>query len=136
MGGYSLDKLLTGNVEAGKAFFFDAGKCSTCHSPTGDLAGISRKYPPIELQSRMLYPPESPETATVTDASGHQWKGPLVLLTRFDIAIRDSDGWYRSWPVQTVTLKIDNPLAAHLALLPKYTDADMHNVFAYLESLK
>jgi cytochrome c oxidase cbb3-type subunit III len=136
MGDYSLDKLLTGKPEAGKAFFFGSGKCSTCHSPTGDLAGISRKYPPVTLQSRMLYPPDSHQTATVTDSSGRQWKGPLVLLTNFDVAIRDSAGWYRSWPLHSVTLHVDDALAAHLSLLPNYTDADMHNVFAYLESLK
>jgi cytochrome c oxidase cbb3-type subunit 3 len=136
MGDYSLDKLLTGKPEAGKAFFFGAGKCSTCHSPSGDLAGIASKYPPVTLQARMLYPPDSHETATVTDARGQQWKGPVVLLTNFDVAIRDSAGWYRSWPLHSVTLKVDDRLAAHLALLPKYTDADMHNVFAYLESLK
>src|ERR1043165_5502741 len=35
----SPDKLLTGNAEAGRAFFQGAGGCSTCHSPNGDLAG-------------------------------------------------------------------------------------------------
>jgi cytochrome c oxidase cbb3-type subunit 3 len=136
MGDYSLDKLLTGKPEAGKAFFFGAGKCSTCHSPTGDLAGIAGKYPPVTLESRMLYPTGSREIATVIDASGRQWKGSLVLLTNFDVAINDSAGWYRSWPLSSVKLHLEDPLAAHLALLPKYTDTDMHNVFAYLESLK
>jgi cytochrome c oxidase cbb3-type subunit III len=141
MSGYSLDKLLTGKPEDGKTFFFGAGKCFTCHSPTGDLAGIAGKYPPVTLQARMLYPAGSREagsheTATVTDASGRQSKGPLVLLTNFDVAIHDTDGWYRSWPLESVTVHIEDPLGAHLALLPKYTDADMHSVFAYLESLK
>ena len=48
------DQLLTGHAEAGKAFFAGAGGCSGCHSPTGDLAGISRKYPPSVLQARLL----------------------------------------------------------------------------------
>ncbi len=135
-GNYALEKLLTGNPAAGKAFFFHQGGCSACHSPAGDLAGIAGKYSPFDLQSRMLYPPHSHKIATVTGKSGQQWKGTLSLLTNFDIAIQDSNGWYRSWPLHSVTYQIDNPLAAHLALLSKYSDTEMHNVFAYLESLK
>ena len=136
LGPYSLDKLLTGKPEAGRTFFFGAGKCSTCHSPTGDLAGISGKYSPTELQARMLYPRDVTQTATVTDGAGRVWKGTLALITNFDVAIRDSDGWYRSWPLNLVKLQIDDRLAAHRTLLRQYTDSDMHNVFAYLESLK
>ena len=44
VGGYQLKRLLTGNVEAGKRYFNGAGKCSTCHSPMKDLAGIAGKY--------------------------------------------------------------------------------------------
>ena len=35
-----------------------------------------------------------------------------------------------------VKVKIDDPLSAHFDQLGKYTDADMHNVYAYLETLK
>ena len=31
---------------------------------------------------------------------------------------------------------VDDKLEAHAALLPKYTDDDMHNVLAYLQTLK
>ena len=135
-GDYALDKLLTGKPKAGKAFFYGEGKCSACHSPTGDLVGIADKYSPFDLQARMLYPPGSRKTAIVTDKSGHEWKGKLALLTNFDIAIHEAHGWYRSWPLHSVTFRVDDPLAAHAKLLPKYSDADMHNVFAYLETLK
>ena len=136
MGDYSVDKLLTGKPEAGKAFFNGKGKCATCHSPSGDLAGISRKYPPVTLQAHFLYPPDRRLKATIVDQSGKQFIGPVKLLTNFDVAIIDSSGWYRSWPLSSVQLKLDDPLAAHRALLDAYTDTDIHNVFAYLESLK
>ena len=59
-GGYPNDipaeRLATGSVEAGKAYFYGAGGCSKCHSPTGDLAGVAKKYDPQNLQSRFLYP--------------------------------------------------------------------------------
>ena len=130
------DKLLTGNAEAGKAFFQGAGGCSTCHSPTGDLAGIARKYSAAVLQARFLYPQQRRTTATVTDAAGKQHSGDLLVLTNYDVTIQDADGWYHSWPLSSVKFDLKNPLAAHRSLLNKYTDPDMHNMLAYLETLK
>jgi len=130
------DKLLTGNAEAGKAFFQGAGGCAACHSPTGDLAGISRKYAAAVLQARFLYPQQRRRTVTVTDADGKHHIGDLVALTIYDVSIQDAGGWYRSWPLSSVKLDLKDPLAAHLSLLNRYTDSDMHNVLAYLETLQ
>jgi len=132
----STDKLLTGNADAGKAFFQGAGRCSTCHSPTGDLAGISRKYTPDVLQARFLYPQQRHRTVTVTDGDGKQYRGELLALTNYDVSIQDAEGWYHSWPLSSVKLDLKDPLAAHRSLLTKYTDTDMHNMLAYLETLK
>ena len=52
------------------------------------------------------------------------------------MSIQDTGGWYHSWPLASVKLEMKEPLAAHLNLLTKYTDSDMHNMLAYLESLK
>jgi cytochrome c oxidase cbb3-type subunit III len=135
--GYSLAKLLVGNATTGKEFFNGGGKCSSCHSPTGDLKGIAGKYPPADLQARMLYPRRGERpTATVTDASGKQYTGEIRLLSHYDIAIVDAAGWYRSWPLSSVKVKVDDRLAEHRQLLFVMTDTDMHNLFAYLETLK
>jgi cytochrome c oxidase cbb3-type subunit 3 len=134
---YPLAKLLTGNVDAGKAFFDGAGGCSKCHSIAGDLAGIGFKYSPLELQQRMLYPPRAPKSrATVKLADGTIVEGTLVHADEFDISITDKDGWHRSWARDRVTVEIHDPLAAHRELMPKYTDADIHNLFAFLEAQK
>jgi cytochrome c oxidase cbb3-type subunit 3 len=134
---YPLAKLLTGNAQAGKAYFEGPGGCSGCHSVTGDLHGIAVKYSPIELQQRFLYPAKgSVRTATVKTADGKTVEGKLAHADEFQIAITDKDGWYRSWPRGQVQVEIHDPLAAHKALMPKYTDADIHNLFAYLETLK
>lgn len=133
---YPVEKLLTGNAQAGKAYFNGAGGCSGCHSPTGDLAGISKKYSPLDLQSRFLYPGKSKSTVTVTLPSGQQISGKLVHIDEFNVALRDAGGWYRSWPRDQVKAEVHDPLEAHRQLLYKYRDADVHNVFAYLESLK
>lgn len=131
----TLKKLLTGNAEAGQQFF--ARNCATCHSPTKDLAGIGKKYPPMVLQSRFLSPPiDHLATATVSLADGKQVEGKLLHLDEFYVAIQTKDGWYRSWPAQQVKVQVNNPLDGHIKLLEKYKDKDVHDVFAYLETLK
>src|SRR5215469_930350 len=135
---YPAEKLLTGNADKGKAFFEGAGGCKYCHSPSGDLAGISHKYSSIELEAHMLYPDDKPVQATVTLKSGEQLSGALSHLDDFVVAIRvgDKNGWYRSFPRNQVKLEFKDPLAAHRALLYRLTQADMHDLFAYLYSLK
>jgi cytochrome c oxidase cbb3-type subunit III len=133
---YSAAKLLVGNAVAGKAFFNGAGGCGSCHSPAGDLAGIARKYSAVELQSRFLYPAERYLTATVTDSSGKKFTGRIRLHTNYEIALEDGDGWYHSWPLDKVKVEVKDLLVAHRKLLSQYTDSDMHNILAYLETLK
>jgi cytochrome c oxidase cbb3-type subunit 3 len=132
----SEDKLLTGNPAAGKAFFEGTGGCVACHSTTGDLAGIARKYPAAVLQTRFLYPQIKRIAATVTDSGGKRYSGTLVALTNYDVSLIDADGWYHSWPLVAVTADVKDQLAVHRALLGKYTDSDMHNILAYLEGLR
>ncbi len=133
---YPIEKLLTGNAEAGKLYFHGAGGCKNCHSPADDLTAAARKYSPIDLQARMLYPSGQRSIAVVTLSSGEQFKGPLVHADDFVIALRDASGWYRSFPRDQVKVELQDPLAAHRELLHKLTPADVHNLFAYLESLK
>lgn len=133
---YSLKLLLTGNVQAGKSYFFGAGGCSRCHSPTGDLAHIASKYAPVDLETRFLYPSGAKKTATVAMRSGETVSGTVTHLDAFTIAIRDTSGWYRSWPRSAVNIAIHDPLAAHGALLRKYTQQNVHDLFAYLETLQ
>ena len=136
-GDYSLARMMTGSAVKGKAFFDGAGGCVQCHSVTGDLAGIAKKYPPLELQRKMIYPNSSSltKTAVVTLKDGQRCEGKLVNQDEFNIGVICQDGWYRSWPRDNVQLEIHDPLEAHRQLLSQYTDDDLHNVFAYLESL-
>jgi len=55
---------------------------------------------------------------------------------KYSDCITDAAGYYRSWPTSQVTVTINDPLAAHAAQLGKYTNDDMHNVLAYLQTLK
>jgi len=137
----SPEDLATGNAGAGKAFFDGEGKCTTCHSATGDLAGIAARLQGLTLLQRMLYPAggrgAAPvATVTVTQPDGKTVTGKLVYRDEFTIALRDVAGRYRSWPTSAVKYTVNDPLQAHVELLGKYTDDEMHNVLAYLQSLK
>jgi cytochrome c oxidase cbb3-type subunit III len=134
---YPVALLLTGNAKAGRAWFNGAGTCSTCHSITGDLAGIAGKYSPVELQARFMMPRTTkPKTASVTLSSGERVTGVLLVLNTYDVSVRTADGKTLSWPADSVRVDVTDPLQAHRDLLLKYTDAHMHDMFAYLWTLK
>ena len=126
----------SGDATKGKAYF-DA-HCNQCHSATGDLAHIAAKFSQAPLmQSRFLWPAErGPQKATVTTADGKSYSGSIREMDDFGVSLVDSSGEYRYWPTDKVTVKTEDKLAGHRALLPQYSDADIHNVTAYLLTLK
>ncbi len=134
--GVDVTDLQTGNAEAGKAYFNGAGGCSKCHSPTGDLKGIASRFEGLRLEEQMLYPWNAKSKVTVTLPSGQQISGTLAYLDEFTVALRDSDGMYRSWLTSRVHYKVDAPQEAHVEQFTKYTDDDIHNLMAYLQTLR
>ena len=133
--------LATGSAAAGREYFQGAGKCASCHSPTGDLAAIGKKYQGLNLIRRMLYPagqgPAAPTArGTFTLPSGQTVVAPVVAEDDFSVTVLDPLGARQTYPRSGVKVTVDDPLAAHFDQLGKYTDADMHNIYAYLESLK
>ncbi len=133
---YPLDKLLVGSADAGKAYFNGEGRCTQCHSPTGDFAHIASKYKPIDLQTRIAFPSGVAPNVTVTDSSGKIIRGEQIHSDEFLLSLRDRNGWVHTWNRSTVKIEIRDPLAAHVAFLSKYTDKNIHDLFAYLETLK
>ena len=142
-GDVRLDAATFGDGAAGAAFFGGEGACSTCHSTTGDLNRIGAKYDLETLQSRMLMPRRSAtagtlQTAVIRFASGQSHSGVLRRLTDFDVSIDEPTGVRRSFlrngadPV----IEVRDPLQAHIDLWPKLTDEQMHNLVAFLASLK
>lgn len=134
--GVDVADLQTGNVEAGKKYFTGAGGCSTCHSATGDLAGIASRFSGLGLEEQMLYPRHAKSKVTVTPASGPAITGTLAYLDEFTVALTDATGVYRSWRTGDVKYKVDAAVNAHVELFPKYTDDDIHNLMAYLQTLR
>ena len=132
--------LATGDALQGRAYFNGAGGCSGCHSATGDLAGIASRYQGLALLQRMLYPSgrsaSSPRKAVFTLASGQTIVAPLTAEDEFTVTVLDPLGEPQTYSRSAVNVKIDNPLSAHFVQLGQYTDAAMHNVYAYLSTLK
>jgi cytochrome c553 len=138
--------VLTGNPKAGEAYFSGEGGCTKCHSPAGDLAAIGRRMDPVTIQQRFLFPnnvgsrrrstPAPAMTVTVTTKT-ETVSGALVHLDDFNVSLRDAAGVHRTIrrgpDVQVVK---HDPFAAHIELLPRITDKAMHDVVAYLASLK
>ena len=133
--GVSVADLQTGNVDAGRRYFDGAGGCSKCHSPSGDLAGIASRHEGLELEERMLYPRGAVSRVTITTPSGEKFSGVLSYHDEFTVALRDANGVYRSWPARSVHYTVDAPVEAHVDLFSKYTDDDIHNLMAYLQTL-
>ncbi len=134
--GVAVADLQTGNVEAGKQYFNGTGGCEKCHSPQGDLAGIASRFEGLQLEERMLYPEGAKSKVTVTLASGERISGTLAYLDEFTVALRDGAGTYRSWATSRVKYKVDSSVDAHVELFSKYTDDDIHNLMAYLQTLR
>jgi cytochrome c oxidase cbb3-type subunit III len=149
--------IVVGNAAAGQKYF--AANCASCHSATGDLQGIASRYPePMALQNAWVAggggggrggrggPPADaaparqpkPVTVAVTLASGERVEGRLDRIDDFIVTLTQPDGtsrtFRRSGPVPQV--QITDPLAGHKQLLTKYTDKDIHDVTAYLVTLK
>ena len=128
--------LQTGNAEAGKKYFEGAGGCAGCHSPTNDLAGVASRLKGLELEETMLYPRHAKPRASVTLPSGQTIDGTLAYLDEFTVGIVDASGFYRSWRTRDVKYKVDESVNAHVDLFSKYTDDDVHNLMAYLQTLR
>jgi len=137
------EDLATGNAMAGREYFNGKGKCSSCHSASGDLSGIASRLQGLNLMRRMLYPAggfgnpgPSKSKATIVLPSGEKLTAPVAAEDQFTLTVVESSGGRKTYQKNDVKFTIDDPLSAHFDQLGKYTDTDMHNVYAYLETLK
>jgi mono/diheme cytochrome c family protein len=148
MSNFTPRMVLVGNAAAGKAYFNGKGGCSKCHSVTKDLAGIGA-MDPKSLQDAifaggatgLLGAPAAgakPRTVTVTFPTGEAVKGTLISLDDFVVVLSDADGRRRSIrrDGDVPRVEVVNPRQPHLDMIRQWEDRDLHNVTAYLETLK
>jgi cytochrome c oxidase cbb3-type subunit 3 len=156
VGGYDISRMqppsiLVGDAAAGKTYFQTT--CASCHSVTGDLRGIGAKITDAKLlQDTFIMPggggnfrPSTgpslkvpPTTATVTLESGEKVEGRLDRIDDFTVTLKLPDGTEQSFRRDGDNPRVDvhDPLQPHKELLPRYTDQDIHNLTAYLVTLK
>ena len=147
------EAVLVGNVAAGKAYF--AAKCAGCHSITGDLSGVGGRYPdPRTLQTAWVGGSSGgggrgggrggggggggANPVTVTLPSGQKVEGRVNRIDDFIVIVTLADGTQRSFARDGDVPKVEvkDPLKGHKDLLNVLTDKDMHDVTAYLTSIK
>jgi cytochrome c oxidase cbb3-type subunit 3 len=142
--------LLVGNARNGERYF--ARSCADCHSASGDLEGIASRVEGIEqLQNSWVAgrrmgtpaaagaPDRRTPTVTLQFSDGRQERGQLARLDDFVVSFTDAGGNYRSYTRRSAgitALKVDDPLLRHRQLWSELTDKDMHDVTAYLATLK
>jgi cytochrome c oxidase cbb3-type subunit 3 len=141
--------IVVGDAKAGERYVTDA--CGRCHT-TASLSAFAndpRVKDPIVMQQmwlmpgfvgRFAQPPIPPPLVrvAVTPASGARVEGTLVRMDDFSVSLRQADGTYRTFRAAggRTAVEVIDPLAPHKALLGEYRDADIHNVTAYLMSLR
>lgn len=141
--------IVVGSAAAGEAVF--KTKCASCHSTTGDLRGLAARISePRTLQQTWLMPGSTvgrgggpmpararPPSVTVTLPSGQKFEGDLERVDDFLVALKTADGVRRTFRITGGTrVDVKDPLIAHRELLPTYADAEIHDVTAYLVTLK
>ena len=142
---------LVGDAKAGAAYFNGPGRCATCHSVSGDLAGIGSKYDPPTLQGRIVNPrpgggrgqaaavsPRAARTVTITQPNGQTISGTLDYVSEFAVTVIDSSGMRRTFKRDGDVPKvvITDPLQVHFDMLRTFRDKDMQDLTAYLWTLK
>jgi len=142
--------VLVGNAAAGQAYF--QAKCASCHSVTGDLKGIASKFEDARMLQNTWVSGGGgggrgggaggqggkPSTVTVTLSGGQKLEGVLIRKDDFMVTLRLPDGTRRSIARDGDMPKVEihDPNAAHKKLVPTLDDKDMHNVTAYLATVK
>jgi cytochrome c oxidase cbb3-type subunit III len=141
--------IVVGNAAAGEVVF--TNKCASCHSTTGDLKGLATRITdPRTLQQSWLMPGSTvgrgggpmpararPPTAIITLPSGQTFEGELERVDDFFVAIRTADGARRAFRTTDGTkVDVKDPIVAHRELLPTFTDPEIHNLTAFLVTLK
>lgn len=145
---------VVGDAAAGEAYFNGAGGCTACHSATGDLKGIGARLSPTAIQGKVVYPrgdggyppsfksppnpDEAPVMVTVTPAAGAAITGTLMWITDFNVTLVDEAGVERTIARNGDAPKVvvKDPIQAHIDRLPMLTDKVMHDLTAYLVTLK
>ena len=137
------ETIVVGNAREGEAFF--QARCTSCHAAAGDLKGVATRFADARtLQQRWLMPGGgrggggAPVTVTVAPMIGPNVTGRLVRIDDFIVTLALDDGSQRTFQRDgdVPRVEIHDPIQAHRELLRVYADKNIHDVTAYLVTLK
>ena len=106
------------------------------HSAAGTSISIQDDDGQQHTRQREEVKADLPAGAVVTLASGAQIKGRILSLDTFEVSLQDEKGLNQTWRRDAIKLETSDPLAAHAERLLKYSNSDIHNLLAFLETLK
>jgi mono/diheme cytochrome c family protein len=139
-GTYHLLNILVGDVTKGHVYV--SAHCLSCHATqTFEHIGSSFRSPE-QLQRGWIWPTRPGDgslaiTATVKTPDGNTIAGRLGQVSDFRITLVDPAGQTHAIDREPgVEVQISDPLAAHQEMIMTLTNSDMHDVTAYLETLK
>lgn len=139
-GAYEVKDILVGNAADGKTYV--EAHCMTCHKES-EFDHIASKFrTPAELQRNWVWPehpgnPATTDTATVKLPDGGTLEGQVKQISDFKITLLDNSGQTHVIDREPgVDVEVHDPLVAHERLIMALKNDDMHNVTAYLETLK
>ena len=139
--------IVVGNAARGQAYV--KARCASCHTDAALRSFAGKFADPVTLQQMWLMPGAggrgaaspltlTPITVTVTVPNGGTFKWTLDRLDDFGVSLREADGRHRSFRTVGTGIKVEvhDPLAPHKDMLKTYRDPDIHDVTAYLVSLR
>ena len=134
-GAYRVLNILVGDAAKGKAYV--EGHCLSCHTAETFAHIAGRFRSPEQLQRNWIWPARDANiTANVKTQEG-MISGRVTGRSDFRITLVDGSGDTRTIDFgPDVEVQINDPLAAHQKMVMTLANDDMHNVTAYLETLK
>jgi cytochrome c oxidase cbb3-type subunit III len=139
-GTYHVLNILVGNTAKGQDYV--AAHCMSCHAAETFAHLGSSFHSPEQLQRNWIWPTRSMDsklavTAIVKVPDGTTITGRVTQVSDFRITLVDSGGeTHAIHRGPGVEVEMKDPLAAHQEMIMTLTNDDMHNVTAYLATLK
>lgn len=139
-GAYRVLNIVVGDAAKGQEYV--AAHCMSCHTAETFAHIAGRFRSPEQLQRGWIWPSRSGNDrlaviATVKTAGGATIAGRVTQVSDFRITVVDSASQAHVIDrVSGVEVKMNDPLAAHEPMILTLTNDEMHNVTAYLDTLK
>jgi cytochrome c oxidase cbb3-type subunit III len=139
-GAYRVLNVLVGNAAEGKSYV--ESHCMSCHTADTFVHIAAKFRSPEQLQRGWIWPARAggaalAPTAIVKTADSATITGRVTQVSDFRITIEDSAGQTHVIDREPgVEVEMKDPLTPHQEMIMTLSNDEMHNVTAYLDTLK